>query len=564
MPLFERIIRAGLAKANGEPVKRSKEAELADKHDREALAKKARNAAEEFIREAENGDDSTSDDGSALGTNKFKATATSSTLLSSSSSFPAASGASDEDDEDESSASSPSSLSPPTAPLWAGNSDNDKIVYAPDSDYESDGSETSWAQLRADECVRSEVSRSHGMLSGLGRAELLQERSAGLVAGGDLTNKRRLRNGRTLHHQREHVPPKPCVVEIEYPAGDPSAADGFRLWGFKEGKRVYKLDSPYLAVLRANLVKTAVGLCYIDIAAECPPQIVTVPTPAAIVSPTDQSSLPAPGAASATSAKPPVEPAADLATFETVTTATTDKTETTSSAAAAHSAQPAVESSKSAASVSASDKSAQSTTAAVSKAVPPSLAPPTLEVNGMFAIRPSALGGLGCFALKDISRGDHLLVERPLIRTNMLHLQEEIDRLTPDQRAQFDSLTGYHPDPRVSRDAQIWTANTFVTGELEGLFVVASRFNHACTESPAQNVGYRYDRQLGVLTMTAVGRIKKGTELLISYGKSRRMLHERFGFWCLCSGCGGDMYGDEDPASVQERLTEEMYKRIWS
>lgn len=420
------------------------------------------------------------------------------------------------------------------------------------------------AQTLADERVRSAASRSHGTLSLLGRAEQLQERSAGRVAGGDLTNKVRLRNGRTLHHQRAHVPPKPCVVEIEYPAGDPSAGEGFRLWGFKEGKRVYKLESPYLEVLRANLVKTAVGYCYIDIAAECPPRIVTVPAAAAATATT------APSSAVDSSA---THSALDAVTDAAAATAMTDNTVNnrlatapapSAAAAVALPAQPAVES---AVSASTSDKPAStalSPTSAPSTAVPASLAPPTLEVNGMFAIRPSALGGLGCFALKDIFRGDHLLVERPLIRTNMLHLQQELDRLTPSQRAQYDSLTGYHPDPRVSRDAQIWTANTFVAGELDGLFVVASRFNHACTESPAQNVSYRYDRQLGVLTMTAVGRIKKGTELLISYGKSRRMLHERFGFWCLCSGCGGDLYGDEDPASVQERLTEEMYKRIWS
>lgn len=258
-------------------------------------------------------------------------------------------------------------------------------------------------------------------------------------------------------------------------------------------------------MLRSNVVKTAVGLCYVDIASMCPPTIVTVPSDLPSVAPAE---LP-----SDTPSVPTASSSASLAPS------------------------------------------------------PDKPVPPTLEVNGMFTIRPSALGGLGCFALRDLSRGEHLLVERPLVRTNMLHLTHELERLSPDERKQVDALTGHHPDPRASRDEQIWTANTFVAGELDGLFVVASRFNHACSTSPAQNVSYRYDRHQDVLTLTAVGRIAAGTELLISYGKSRRMLYERFGFWCKCSGCGGDLKRDgneTDAGAVSDQLTADMYNRIWS
>ncbi|EFX04361.1 duf1772 domain containing protein [Grosmannia clavigera kw1407] len=242
--------------------------------------------------------------------------------------------------------------------------------------------------------------------------------------------------------------------ELKQAAVDEDASAGFRLCGFSNGKRVYRLESPYTKKLRDSTVRTAVGLCYMNLAAVCPPAVVEVPS-------------------------------------------------------------------------SEDDK--------------------VKHVNGAFAIRPSALGGLGAFALRDLARGEHILVERPLLRTDCFHLCAELERLSAPQRAAFYALAGHHPDTRASAAERIWTANTFMAGTLEGVFLLASRFNHACP--PLNNVLYRYDRRRDVLVMTVARRIESGTELLISYGKTPAMLFQRFGFRCTCGACSG--------------FSEEMAARYW-
>ncbi|CAK7268393.1 hypothetical protein SEPCBS119000_003038 [Sporothrix epigloea] len=186
------------------------------------------------------------------------------------------------------------------------------------------------------------------------------------------------------------------------------------------------------------------------------------------------------------------------------------------------------------------------------------LAPPTIENVGAFAIQPSPLGGMGCFAVRDIGCGERLLVERPLLRTDLLHLFHRLEQLSTAHRQQYDALHAWHPDPRASRAEQIWTANTFVTGDVEGLFLVASRFNHACSRSPERNVDYRYDQEHNVLVLTAAARVAAGTELLISYGQSVRMMQLRYGFTCRCSTC------ENNSESLANGVTaEELYRRMW-
>ena len=305
-------------------------------------------------------------------------------------------------------------------------------------------------------------------------------------------------------------------------------------------RNVTNNKASFLQLLHAQRVKTSVGFCYIDIPAVCPPKIVTVPaanlTANAKLILNNHSTT-------RNHAHDDVDAFTDKFGVPATASSTDYDTSTDKSTTAAI-ADPTT-----ASTVSSCDRTLS---------IPPFLQP-TLEVNDMFAIRPSALGGMGCFALRDIYRGDHLLVERPLLRTNLLHLFHELERLTPAQRAQYDALHAWHPDPRASRAEQIWTANTFVAGELEGLFVVASRFNHACSLSPKQNVGYRYDRQHNVLVMTAVARIAVGTELLISYGKSAQMLKDRFGFTCGCGAC--ETSGE---SSTKLLTADELYKRMWS
>ncbi|CAK7226694.1 hypothetical protein SCUCBS95973_006285 [Sporothrix curviconia] len=435
------------------------------------------------------------------------------------------------------SSSATSDTTPPASPY------PDYHLSDHDNGYGSGGSDMSEIQIRADEKVRRVVSNSHGYFNVLGRADCLQQRSAGTLPPPPVYYEKITldRFGRVVRERRKRQPQQQqdkseySIVELTYPTGDDNAVDGFHIWGFKDGKRVYRLESEFLQLFQTQRVKTSVGFCYIDLAAVCPPKVVTVPAdestaradpPTSITDPSTETSANTFG----------VTPAMDQFCDSTAASTIDSGLHTDMSINTTANASPAADAS-----------------------LPPSLHP-TLEVNDTFAIRPSALGGMGCFALRNICRGDHVLVERPLLRTNLLHLFHELEYLSPAQRAQYDALHAWHPDPRASRKEQIWTANTFVAGELEGLFVVASRFNHACSGSPKQNVGYRYDRQQNVLVLTATARIAAGAELLISYGKSRQMLQDRFGFMCECGSC--DATGGE--SSTKLLTAEELYKRMWS
>ncbi|CAK7210798.1 hypothetical protein SEUCBS140593_000952 [Sporothrix eucalyptigena] len=405
------------------------------------------------------------------------------------------------------------------------------------SDDEGYSSDMSELQIRRDERVRRTVNSSHGFFNVLGRADCLMMRSVGKLPLPAPTTNKWDKFGRLVKGERRPAA-QPSVVELTYPTGDENAVDGFYLHGFKDGKRVYRLDSPLLPLLHSQTVKTAIGFCYIDIPAVCPPKIVEVPA-----------EVPAEVVETAETADELVFKPVELSIDESAASGSKSSTGTPSDWSDS------------------SESTAGSTDTSLNEAADEtntnlSSPQPILEVNGMFSIRPSALGGVGCFALRDISRGEHLLVERPLLHTNLHYLFHDLEALSPADRAQFDALHGWHPDPRASRAEQIWTANTFVAGELDGLFVVASRFNHACSRSPKHNVGYRYDRRHNVLVMTAVGRIAAGTELLISYGKSAPLLQDRFGFTCDCGACEGLPTNGDGKGTVP--TADELYKRMWS
>lgn len=77
-------------------------------------------------------------------------------------------------------------------------------------------------------------------------------------------------------------------------------------------------------------------------------------------------------------------------------------------------------------------------------------------------------------------------------------------------------------------------------GDEAGLFLVASRFNHACT--PADTVEYEYDSRRGCLVLKVLAdTINSGDELFISYGRGRTpdVLFLWYGFRCACGACVG-------------------------
>ncbi|KAI1879968.1 hypothetical protein JX265_001589 [Neoarthrinium moseri] len=158
--------------------------------------------------------------------------------------------------------------------------------------------------------------------------------------------------------------------------------------------------------------------------------------------------------------------------------------------------------------------------------------------NEVLAIQPSPLAGLGAFALKDISRGQTILIERALFRANDDTLCDQIDDLKPSLRQAYERMHAYENKETSigGRVFALFHTNSFNTGPREaGVFLVAARFNHAC--KPKDNILYVYDQRHKAIVFSAARDILAGEELTITYGKGPRELYLEYGFICKCGGC---------------------------
>ncbi|KAM0335494.1 hypothetical protein ACHAQA_000542 [Verticillium albo-atrum] len=167
--------------------------------------------------------------------------------------------------------------------------------------------------------------------------------------------------------------------------------------------------------------------------------------------------------------------------------------------------------------------------------------------NDFFEIRASPVGGLGAFAVRDLQRGDRILTERAVIRAIDVDrdLIRRFDALSLADRDLVLDLAMHKPrhldgdESLHTRVKAIFTTNYFAcTSEApgHGLFLVASRFNHACR--PKMNVEYAFHRELDALafTVAAPHGVRAGQELTINYGKDAASLCAVYGFECACGG----------------------------
>jgi hypothetical protein len=87
---------------------------------------------------------------------------------------------------------------------------------------------------------------------------------------------------------------------------------------------------------------------------------------------------------------------------------------------------------------------------------------PTRFKNEFFQIRKSLLAGFGAFALQDLHRGQTILVEKSLFRANDITLYDEIDKLTPSNKQEFERMHAHSTTPGFSRHAAIFRTNRYV------------------------------------------------------------------------------------------------------
>ncbi|KAE8449536.1 hypothetical protein EG329_008145 [Mollisiaceae sp. DMI_Dod_QoI] len=157
-----------------------------------------------------------------------------------------------------------------------------------------------------------------------------------------------------------------------------------------------------------------------------------------------------------------------------------------------------------------------------------------LFVTEFFEVRRSLKGGYGAFATRDIEVGTVIMTEKPLLRANLSTFFHEHEKLSTEQKADYQSL---YACPGLSEDRRF---SIFMTNRFEllgscGIFIKSSRFNHAC--HPHRSCSYRWNEELGCLVTTAINPIKKGEEITIRYNPNPSTLYGNYGFDCDCPSC---------------------------
>ncbi|KAI1177357.1 hypothetical protein F4777DRAFT_596743 [Nemania sp. FL0916] len=165
--------------------------------------------------------------------------------------------------------------------------------------------------------------------------------------------------------------------------------------------------------------------------------------------------------------------------------------------------------------------------------------------NQFMEVRKSPVAGYGVFAVRDLEPLTTVLVEKELFSANSSDLYDRLDELTPEQMKAFHDLHGHKRSPTEELRAAIWRTNRhvflsvffFATPRSTSIFLVGSRFNHACGDWT--NVEYAYDKAMRCMVFTTRNHrtIKAGDELFIRYGSDARRLYKTWGFRCACGAC---------------------------
>lgn len=171
----------------------------------------------------------------------------------------------------------------------------------------------------------------------------------------------------------------------------------------------------------------------------------------------------------------------------------------------------------------------------------------------LYDIVPIPNKGIGVIATQDIAKGTRIMAEKPLfiVPTNVMergiqvvekHLTEKLKTLDKDQQRAFLSLhnchgTTFSPFLAICKTNMLGLGSPPIGG---GLFIEASRINHACNPNTQNSWNSRISRE----TIHAVRDIKKGEEITISYighfaayVERQSILKIKFNFACACELC---------------------------
>ncbi|KAF5673861.1 SET domain-containing protein [Fusarium heterosporum] len=172
------------------------------------------------------------------------------------------------------------------------------------------------------------------------------------------------------------------------------------------------------------------------------------------------------------------------------------------------------------------------------------------DTNPFFVLKDIPGKDKGLIAIKNIPKGTRILAETPLftIPQHYAHRDEsgrrikaELKKLSKTQQQAFMSLHNSHP--HLSREIGVVETNGFGLGpdtSTCALFLEAARMNHSC----APNVSYRWNSNIGKMTVHATKDIQDNSEITINYlgeidgyAVRQQKLKTAFGFDCACDLC---------------------------
>ncbi|KAI1413268.1 SET domain-containing protein [Hypoxylon sp. FL1857] len=134
--------------------------------------------------------------------------------------------------------------------------------------------------------------------------------------------------------------------------------------------------------------------------------------------------------------------------------------------------------------------------------------------NEFLEVKRSPLGGHGVFAKTDLKRGQIIHTEQATLTASPVNLYRELDQLPPELQQAFSRLHCYRRSPDQDERHATFMTNAFAIGNVSCIYLIASRFNHAC--HPLNSVE---NRVIGnyVMEFSMKRDVPAGAELTIAY-----------------------------------------------